>query len=140
MIIEYDDRFNLTPDQKILSLKENIQLALNEVVNNSENLYKSLLQALGVNITSLRNDFTSLSERLEAEAQALTEAVADALTRLEAVEEVAEQIEPILNDIAAMKTRLTNLETNYTSLAGRVGTLETNYTALEKRVKKLEDK
>lgn len=133
MIIEYDDRFNLTPDQKIQSLKENIQLALNEVVNNSENLYRSLLQALGVNITSLRNDFTSLSERLEAEAQALTEAVAEALTRLEAVEEAAEQIEPILNDIAAMKTRLTNLETNYT-------TLQTQYTALEKRVKKLEDK
>jgi len=139
MIIEYDDRFNLTPDQKIQSLKENIQLALNEVGNNSEKLYKSLLQALGVNITSLRNDFTSLSERLEAEAQALTEAVADALTRLEAVEEVTEQIEPILNDIAAMKTRLTNLETNYTSLAGRVGTLETNYTALERRVRALEN-
>lgn len=124
MIIEYDDRFNLTPDQKIQSLKENIQLALNEVGNNSENLYRSLLQALGVNTTSLRNDFTSLSERFEAEAQALTEAVADALTRLEAVEEATEQIEPILNDIAAMKTRLTNLETNYTALEARVRALE----------------
>lgn len=132
MIIEYDDRPNLTPEQKIQSLKENIQLALNEIGNNSENLYRSLLKALGVETASLRNDFTSLQERLEAEAQALTEAVSNALERLETIEQIAEQVEPIL-------TRLATLETNYTALAGRVSTLETNYTALEIRVKALED-
>ena len=132
MIIEYDDRFNLTPDMKIKSLKENIQLALNEQSSTSERLYKSLLSALGVQTTSLRNDFTSLSERLEAEAQALSEAVADALSRLESVEAIAEQVTPIL-------TRLDTLELNYTNLAGRVTTLETNYTALEARVRALEN-
>lgn len=132
MIIEYDDGPSLTPEQKIQSLKENIQLALNEIGNNSENLYRSLLKALGVETASLRNDFTSLQERLEAEAQALTEAVANALERLDAVEQIAEQIEPML-------TRISALETNYTALAGRVSTLETNYTALEARVRALED-
>ncbi len=132
MIIEYDDRLNLTPDQKLKSLKENIQLALNEQSATSERLYRSLLSALGVQTASLRNDFTSLSERLEAEAQALSEAVADALSRLESVEAIAEQVTPIL-------TRLDTLELNYTNLAGRVTTLETNYTALEARVRALEN-
>lgn len=132
MIIEYDDRPGLTPEQKIQSLKENIQLALNEIGNNSENLYRSLLKALGIETASLRSDFTSLQERLEAEAQALTEAVAGALERLEAVEQIAEQIAPMLDRISA-------LETNYTALAGRVSALETNYTALEARVRALED-
>ena len=68
MIIEYDNNPNLTPDQKLQSLKEKIQLALDEQSKTSESLYRSLLSALGVNINSLRNDFTSLSERLEAEA------------------------------------------------------------------------
>lgn len=132
MIIEYDNNPNLTPDQKLQSLKEKIQLALDEQASTSESLYRSLLSALGANTTSLRNDFTSLSERLEAEAQALTEAVADALERLESVEAIAEQVEPIL-------TRLSALETNYTNLSGRVTTLETNYTALEARVRALEN-
>ena len=132
MIIEYDNNPNLTPDQKLQSLKEKIQLALDEQASTSERLYRSLLLALGANTTSLRNDFTSLSERLEAEAQALTEAVADALERLESVETIAEQVEPIL-------TRLSALETNYTNLSGRVTTLETNYTALEARVRALEN-
>jgi chromosome segregation ATPase len=139
MILEFDNNPNLTPEEKVRSLKESVQRALEELMGNSERLYKSLLSALGIEVTSIRNDMTSITERLEAEAQALAQAVAGAITRLEAVEEVAEQIEPILNDIAAMKTRLTNLETNYTSLAGRVGTLEANYTALERRVKALED-
>ena len=139
MVIEYDDRFNLTPDQKLRSLKENIQLALNEVGNNSERLYRSLLESLGVEVNSLRTDFTSLSERLEAEAQALSEAVAGALTRLESVEAIAEQVGPALEDIASIKGRLELLETDYTALAGRVGTLETNYTALEARVRALEN-
>lgn len=131
MIIEYDDRFNLTPDQKIQSLKENIQLALNEQSETSERLYRSLLSALGVQAASLKNDFTSLSERLEAEAQALSEAVADALTRLESVEAIAEQVDPML-------TRLDTLELNYTNIAGRVTTLESNYTTLESNYTALE--
>lgn len=132
MIIEYDNNPNLTPDQKLQSLKEKIQLALDEQASTSESLYRSLLSVLGVNISSLRNDFTSLSERLEAEAQALTEAVADALSRLETVEEIADQVGPILN-------RINDLEHNYTALAERVGALETNYTALERRVRALEN-
>lgn len=121
MIIEYDDRFNLTPDQKIQSLKENIQLALNEVGNNSESLYRSLLQALGVQTASMRSDFTSLAERLEAEAQALTEAVAGIRSRIEDVEEEAEQLR---TDLGNLQSRVSTLETNYTALEARVTALE----------------
>lgn len=139
MILEYDNNPNLTLDQKLQSLKEKVQLALDERARTSESLYRSLLSALGVNMSTLRNDFTSLSERLEAETQALTTAVTDALTRLSAVEEIAEQVEPIQSDISSIKSRLTTVENNYTALARRVSTLETNYTALERRVKALED-
>ena len=132
MIIEYDDRPGLTPEQKIQSLKENVQLALNELTSNSERLYRSLLTALGGQTSSIRGDITSLQERLEAEAQALTEAITNALERLADVEETTEQIGPMLQ-------RLSALESNYTALAGRVSTLETNYVALEARVRALED-
>lgn len=133
MIISYDDRFNLTPDQKILSLKENIQLALNEQSATSERLYRSLLSALGVNMTELRGDFSSLSERLEEEAQALSDAIAAALERLDTVEEIAEKVDPILSDLSSLKTRMTSAETN-------IGTLQSNYTALEARVTALEQR
>lgn len=133
MILEFDNNPNLTPEEKVRSLKESVQRALEELMGNSERLYKSLLSALGIEVTSIRNDMTSIAERLEAETQALARAVAGAIERLTAVEAIAENIGPIQTELGNINTRLTALE-------ARVTTLETNYTALEKRVKKLEDK
>ena len=132
MILEFDNNPNLTPEEKVRSLKESVQRALEELMGNSERLYRSLLSALGIEVTSIRNDMTSIAERLEAEAQALAQAVAGAIERLTAVEAIAENIGPIQTELGNINTRLTALET-------RVTTLETNYTALERRVKALED-
>ena len=143
MILEYDNNPNLTPEEKVRSLKENVQRALEELAGNSERLYKSLLSALGVESASIRNDMTSIADRLEAEGQALAQAIADAVERLGAVEAQAAEIEgdigPIQQEIENIKDRLTALETRTTALETRATTLETNYTALETRVKALED-
>ena len=132
MILEFDNNSNLTPDEKVRSLKENVQRALEELTMNSERLYKSLISALGMEVTSLRSDMSSTAERLEEESQSLAQAVAGALERLSAVEAIAEDVGPIQTEIVNIKDRLTAFET-------RVTTLETNYTALEARVKALED-
>lgn len=136
MILEFDNNPNLTPDEKVRSLKENVQRALEELAGNSERLYKSLLSALGVEAASIRSDMTSITERLEAEGQALAQAIAGTIERLSAVEAQAADIEgnigPIQTEIGNIKNRLTALET-------RATTLETNYTELEARVKALED-
>ena len=132
MILEFDNNPNLTPEEKVRSLKENVQRALEELAGNSERLYKSLLSALGVEAASIRSDMTSITERLEAEGQALAQAIAGAIERLSAVEAIAENVGPIQTEIGNIKDRLTALET-------RATTLETNYTELEARVKALED-
>ena len=132
MILEFDNNPNMTPEQLVRSLMENVQLALNEQNTTSEGLYRSLLAALGVEVNSIRSDFTSITERIEAEAQALTEAVSGALERLSAVEEIADKIDPILSDIENLKTRLTTAEANIVNLTAY-------YTALEARVAALEN-
>lgn len=136
MILEFDNNPNLTPDEKMRSFKENVQRALEELTGNSERLYKSLLSALGVEAASIRSDMTSITERLEAEGQALAQAVAGALDRLSAVEAQAADIE---GDIGPIQTEIGNIKDRMTALETRATTLETNYTALERRVKALED-
>lgn len=42
MIIDYDRRPNATTDEKLQSLKENIQMALNEITINIETLQKQI--------------------------------------------------------------------------------------------------
>lgn len=138
MILEFDNNPNLTPEEKVRSLKESVQRALEELMGNSERLYRSLLSALGIEVTSIRNDMTSIAERLEVEAQALAQAVAGAIERLSAVEAIAEDVGPIQTEIGNIKVRLTALETRTTALETRTTTLETNYTALERRVQALE--
>lgn len=131
MILEFNNNPNMTPEQLVRSLMENVQLALNEQNTTSENLYRSLLAALGVEVNSIRSDFTSITERIEAEAQALTEAVSDALERLSAVEEIADKIDPILSDIENLKTRMTTAEANIVNLTVYYTALEARVTALE---------
>ena len=136
MILEFDNNPDLTPDEKVRSLKENVQRALEELTRNSERLYKSLLSALGVEAASIRNDMTSITDRLEAEGQALAQAIAGAIERLSAVEAQAADIE---GDIGPIQTEIGNIKDRLTALETRATTLETNYTELEARVKALED-
>lgn len=128
MILEFDNNPNLTPEERILSLKESVQRALEESAGNSERLYKSLLKALRVESSSLQNNLTSISERLEQEAQALSEAITGAIERLETAEG---SIEGITDDIGAMRTRISDAESAIT-------TLQENYVLLEARVAALE--
>lgn len=131
MIIDYGNSPNATPEQLIQLLRDSVQLAFNEQLEHSDSLYSSLLKALGVSETSLRSDITSVSERLEEEAKALTDAISDLLERLKAVEIAAGGIDPIVEELAAMKGRLDAAEGNITNLTAK-------YNALEKRVEKLE--
>lgn len=125
MIIEYDNKLAVTPEQRIQSLKESVQLAFNESAANSDRLYRSLLSALGVETSQIRNDFNSVAERIEQETSAISGAVEGALSRLSAVETKADEIQSI-------KFRLDAVE-------GAIGTLQANYTALEARVTALEN-
>ena len=159
MILEFDNNPALSPDERLQSLKENVQLALNEQSDSNQQLYRTLLKAFGVDLSKLRNDFTSITERLEEQAKQLAESITQTLVRLSNVEDAVEALEVLPGQIATIQadiesigtrlttlqadiesigTRLTTLETDYTGLAGRVGTLETNYTDLEARVRALE--
>lgn len=126
MILDFDSNPNITPEGKILSLKESVQRALEESAGNSERLYKSLLKALGVESSSLQNNITSLSERLEEEAQALSEAISDVVARLEAVEAIAESVGPLESRLSDAETAITTIQENYVLLEARVAALEGN--------------
>ena len=83
MILDYDKDPNLTPDEKIKSLKENIQLALDEQQMIIENLSSSLLKALGVNVASVRKEFRTFAEQMQATTEALSDAVEDLVTTVD---------------------------------------------------------
>ena len=106
MIIQYDDRPNLTPEQRIQSLRDNVQLAFNELTGNSDNLYKSLLTALGEQTDQLNTDFASVAERIDQEASTLAEAVSGVLDRLNDIE----------SDVATLQSQYTALEARVTAL------------------------
>ncbi len=126
MILDYDSNPNLTPDDKVKSLKESVQRALEEVSGSSEKLYKSLLNALGVEASSIKNNLASLSERLEEEASTLSDAVAGIVSRLEAVEEIAEGVAPIDSRLTDAESAITTIQDNYVLLEARVAALEGN--------------
>lgn len=125
MILHYDDGINTPVEQKIKSLKENVQLALNELSGNSDRLYRSLLEAFGTETDAISASFASTAEKLEAEAKDLSNSVADALRRLSALEHIANDIEQIQEDIETINTT--------------IGTIQADYVALERRVQALED-
>lgn len=93
MILDFDSNPNLTPEDKLHSLKESTQRALEESSNTTERLYKALLNALGAEASSLSKGIQSLSERLEEEAKLLAETIADFVARLEAAEERLDTLE-----------------------------------------------
>jgi chromosome segregation ATPase len=142
MIIEYNRDPSATPEQRIQSLKENVQLAFNEQQELSNDLYKTLLKAFGVDIAKLRSDFTSFAEsaqeaisQLGTEFEELVQKVEDAgldLTDLKA------RMETVEDKVTALEGRMSTAEGNISNLQSRVGTLESNYVALEARVRALE--
>ena len=149
MILEFNQDPNATPEQKIQSLKENVQLALNEQQTLADNLYKALLKAFGIDISKLRGEFTSFAEAMQEITNALSGAIeelaetvetagldlADLKERMETVEGKVGTLE---EDVATAKENITALQGNVNDLQSRVGTLESNYTALEARVSALE--
>jgi chromosome segregation ATPase len=149
MILEFNQDPNATPEQKIQSLKENVQLALNEQQTLADNLYKALLKAFGIDISKLRGEFTSFAEAMQEITNALsgaieelTETVETAGLDLADLEERMETVEgkvgTLEEDMATAKEDITALQGNVNDLQSRVGTLESNYTALEARVSALE--
>ena len=128
MILDYNTDPNITPEEMIQSLRDNVQLALDEQQLIIDNFSKSLLKAFGADVSKLRNDFTSFSEQM----QAVTQALSDSVTQL--VDTVGGHTE----DIAGLKDRMTNAEGGISTNAGNISALSGYYTALEARVRALE--
>ena len=124
MILDFDNNPNLPAEEKVKSLKESVQRALEESSSNSERLYKALLTALGAETSSLNNGIASLSERLEQEAKALADAIEDLVTRIETVEGIAEQVAPLAERMSEAESAIGNLQDYYTALEARVKALE----------------
>lgn len=136
MILDYNTDPNITPEEMIQSLRDNVQLALDEQQLIIDNFSKSLLKAFGADVSKLRNDFTSFSEQMQAVTQALSESV----TQLVAT------VGGHTDAIGDLQTRMTTAEDNITTNAGNISTNTNNisalsgyYTALEARVRALED-
>lgn len=135
MIIEYNRDPSATPEQRIQSLKDNVQLAFNEQQKLSDNLYKTLLKAFGVDVSKLRSDFTSFAEFTQEAITQLGEVVGAAeqdLTDLKA------RMETVEGKVTSLEGRMSTAEGDISNLKNRVSTLESNYVALEARVRALE--
>lgn len=130
MILEFNQDPNATPEQKIQSLKENVQLALNEQQTLSNNLYKALLKAFGVDISKLRGDFTSFADQM-------TEITTELSTELEGLVETVEQA---TFDVSDLKGRMETAEGKVETLEGKVETLEGEMDIAEGKISALETK
>ena len=135
MILDYNTDPNITPEEMIQSLRDNVQLALDEQQMIIDNFSKSLLKAFGADVSKLRNDFNSFSEQM----QAVTQALSDSITELVAT------VGSHTDDIAGLKDRMTTAENGISTNAGNISTSANNistlsgyYTALEARVRALE--
>ena len=112
MILDYNTDPNITPEERIQSLRDNVQLALDEQQMIIDNFSKSLLKAFGADVSKLRNDFTSFSEQM----QAVTQALSDSITELVAT------VGGHTDDIAGLKDRMTTAEGNITTNANGIST------------------
>lgn len=122
MILEYNKNPDATAEERIQSLRDNVQLALDEQQMIIDNFSKSLLQAFGADISTLRKDFTSFSEQMQAVTQALSSSVTE-----------------LVATVGGHTDAITDLQTRMTTLEGTLSTLSGYYTALEARVRALEE-
>lgn len=129
MILDYNTDPNATPEQMIQSLRDNVQLALDEQQMIMDNFSKSLLKAFGVDVRTLRREFTSFAEQM----QEVTEALSNSLTEL--VETVGSHTE----DIGALQETVGGHTEVIGALQENVNTLvDTTIPALDTRVLALE--
>lgn len=136
MILDYNTDPNATPEERIQSLRDNVQLALDEQQLIIDNFSKSLLKAFGADVSKLRNDFTSFSEQMQAVTQALSDSIA----------ELVATVGGHTTDIGDLQSRMTTAEgnigtnaDNISANAGNISALSGYYTALEARVTALEN-
>ena len=129
MILDYNTDPNITPEERIQSLRDNVQLALDEQQMILDNFSKSLLKAFGADVSKLRDDFTSFSEQM----QAVTQALSDSIT------ELVGTVSGHTDDITDLKSRMTNAESGIGNNAGGISALSDYYVALEARVRALEE-
>lgn len=122
MILEYNKNPEATPEERIQSLRDNVQLALDEQQMIIDNFSKSLLKAFGADISTLRKDFASFSEQMQAVTQALSSSVTE-----------------LVATVGGHTDAITDLQTRMTTLEGNLSTLSGYYTALEARVRALEE-
>lgn len=107
MILGFDRNPNLTPEQQVQSLMENVQLAFNEATSTRQRLYTTLSKALGVDTGDLYQKISNLEDLTEEQMQRIGDAITGMVTRIETLEGSYE-----------------TLSTQYVELESRVRALE----------------
>lgn len=73
MIIDYDKSSVTTPEEQIKSLRDNVQLAMNEQQDLIDKLSGSFMSALGVDVDGLSTALESLVARIDDIERRVTE-------------------------------------------------------------------
>lgn len=120
MILDYNTDPNISPEEMIQSLRDNVQLALDEQQLIIDNFSKSLLKAFGADVSKLRNDFTSFSEQMQEVTQALSDSITELVATVgghtEAIEDLQENVDTLSDTtIPALDTRVLALEGRWTA-------------------------
>ena len=142
MILDYNTDPNITPEERIQSLRDNVQLALDEQQMIIDNFSKSLLKAFGVDIRTLRREFTSFAEQMQAVTQALSDSIAELVETVGGHTEVIGDLQSRMTTAEGnITTNANNINTNTGNIstnAGNIAALSNYYTSLEARVRALE--
>lgn len=133
MILDYNRKPDATVDEKVQSLMESTQLALNDI-------------ARAQDTADVAKEDAQTSIALSQTArQAANEASESAARAKEAADEATEAVEEIEGDVSGLKTRVTQAEadidaaeSDISALGTRVGTAEGKITTIEGDVTSLE--
>ena len=87
MIIGYKADANTTLEEQIRSLRDNVQLALNEQNMLIDQLQKSLLNAFGVDMSEIQSSITSFAEQMQQTTNALSDAVEGLVQSVQSLDE-----------------------------------------------------
>lgn len=132
MILNYDKRPEATVDQKVQSLMESTQLALNDISRAQETADVA------------KEDAQTSVALAETARTAANEASDSARIAKQAADDATEAVEKIEGDVSGLTTRVAQAESdietaegNITSLTGRVADAEGNITTIESNVSSL---
>lgn len=132
MILEYNRKPDATVDEKIQSLMESTQLALNDISRAQQTADVA------------KEDAQTSVALAQTARQAANEASESAAEAKQSAEEAAEAVEEIEGDVSGLKTRVTQAEddidaaeSSISSLGTRVGTAEGAITTIEGNVTSL---